>query len=176
MKVRVPVEVDITYVNKTWFSIRNKKSHSKNYVLGLYQRAIANVRGISIIRALPDNKPETIIKFMLDNAAKGCIIYCQENILPKPLYEIYEVHELKESDGHSKGDLHINNVNNMWKDLKRLIKREHISVSKKHLQLYCSEVSWRINHAHLSPSERFGALISSCAIKSGKTSYKNLVK
>lgn len=178
MKVRVPIEVDITYTNKTWFSLKKKISNEKHYVIGFYQRGIkGQVNGIAIIKALPDNKSETIEKVVLENISKGCMLYAHENILPASLKNVYEISELKVSEGQfTNGDIHINNVNNMWRDLKRLIKREHIHVSKKHLQLYCSEVAWRINHSHLNTQGRFEALMSNLSVKPEKRSYQDFTK
>jgi hypothetical protein len=161
INVRVPIEVDITYTNKTWFSLKAKVNpRIKHYVIGFYQRGIKNVRGVAIIKAMPNNKPDTIERFMFETIEQGATLYCQENILPTSLKDYYDIHELKDSDGHAKGQLHINNVNNMWKDLRRLIKQEHISVSQKHLQLYCGEVAWRINTNHMTGEERFNDLLS----------------
>lgn len=170
--IRVPVEVDITYVNKTWFSLKYKKD-VKHYIIGLFQRGVANVNPITIIKAIPDNEIETIVDAVLTNAREGCILYSEAGILPEQLKTLYEVHEMKNE--RVTGDIHINNVRNMWKDLKRVIKDCHVQVSQKHLQSYCNEVSWRINHRHLSPSDKFHLLIQN-SVTIGKRTYKDIVK
>lgn len=169
---KVPIEVDITYTNQSWSTGHKRKDTSKHYVIGFYQR---DKTGTAIIKTIPDNNPETIIKAIYENVAKGSIIYSEENLLPEDLVDDYDIYELMPSDGHANGDLHINNVKNMWKDLKRCIKREHVQVSKKHLQSYCNEVAWRINHRHLSPSEKFNALFGAMA-RAGKCTFQDLVK
>jgi len=169
--VKSPIEVDITFVNKTWYSTRNFKK-PEVYVLGLFQRS-----GKAIIRVLKDNSRETIELAMTEFVAEGSIIYCEENVLPIELKTRYDIHELKVSEKElAKGDIHISNVRNMWRDLKRQIKSVHVHVSKKHLQLYCDEVAWRINYKDLSPREKFDMLLSNCVVKDRKTSYKNLIK
>lgn len=174
--VRIPIEVDITYVNKTWFSLKKKSSNAKHYVIGIFQRGVANVPGKAIIRVLQDNTPEAITESILLLAEKGCMLYAEENILPTAIKELYTVSELKTSEGERvSGEVHVNNVKNMWKDLKRQLKRTHVWVSKKHLQLYCDEVAWRISHKHLSPIEKFDLLITMSA-QSDHTTYKKLIE
>lgn len=169
--IRVPIEVDITYVNKTWYSYHTKKDE-KHYVIGIYQR-----QGQAIIKALPDNKPETIHAIMLECVEKGCMVYVEEGLLPESLKPFYEITELKTSKGqYVNGDIHVNHVKNMWKDLKRVIKRTHIHVSQKHLQLYCHEVTWRVNTRDLSAMEKFNLALSNCAIPRGKTTFKQLTE
>lgn len=167
--IKTSVEVDVTYVNKTWFSLRpNKGGNVKHYVIGFFQRE----PGKAIIKALPDNKPETITQAVFESVAKGAILYSQENILPSSLNEFYEMRVFEEGK-HINGDIHVNNVNNMWRDLKRQLKRVHVQVSQKHLQGYCNEVAWRINNRHLTPMEKFNLLLSNCEVR---CSYKNLIK
>lgn len=171
--IRVPIEIDVTYVNKHWPSKRAQPKE-KHYVLGMFQRGFGEAKSIAIIKALEDNKAFTIADCISENIAGGATLYVEENILPSFLQEFYDIHELKESDGHSKGDLHVNNVKNMWRDLKRQIKREHVSVSKEHLQGYCDEVSWRLNNNHLSSMEKFDLLIKAASNK--RVTYKDLIK
>ena len=173
VKIKVPIEVDVTQVNKTWFTGKKKLDNTKHYVIGFFQR---EAKSGARIMSLVNNKPETIKNMILEVVGTGAMIYCEENILPIELNEVYEIHELKPEDGHVRGDVHINNVKNMWRDLKRVIKRTHIQVSQKHIQLYCNEVAWRINHLHLTPHEKFDLLLSNCAVKDGKGTYKNLIK
>lgn len=168
--VRVPIEIDITCVNKTWFSLKTKKNVSY-YVIGLYQR-----HGQAIVEPLEDNNPETIAEAIFKYAEKGSIVYAEEKLLPASVREFYEIYELKDGE-RSNGDIHVNNVKSIWKSLKRVIKQTHIHVSKKHLSLYCGEVVWRVNNRHLSPSDKFNLVLASAAVGIGKKStYKNLIK
>lgn len=173
--IKVPIEVDITYVNKTWFSLKKKyKADVRHYVIGIYQRGIGDVPGVAIINTLSDNSFEVIEAAVLESIGTGAILYCEKNILPITLKESYEIVELQDGK-HSNGDVHVNNVKNMWKDLKRTIKQTHVQVSQKHLHLYCGEVAWRANHRHLSPSDKFHLILNQAAMV-GKRPYKNLIK
>lgn len=170
--IRVPIEVDVTYVNKSWFSLKKKIDRSNHYVIGFYQRG---PKPIAIIKAIADNDPETITDAILKNAQPGAMLYSEAGILPEAVKSLYEVSEMENE--RVTGDVHVNNVRNMWKDLKRTIKGTHVTVSQKHLQLYCDEVAWRINHRDLSASEKFNLLLSNSFIGIGKKgSYKNLIK
>lgn len=154
MAIKVaPIEVDVTQVNKTWFANRNI-GKLKHYVVGIFQR-----EGKAIIVAIPDNEPKTVADVILKHIGKGCTIYCESDIIPQSIRQYYEIHEL--GDGaRSNGDVHINNVNNMWKDLKRHLKRTYIQVSQKYIQIYCDEVAWAINNRHLSPKDKFKKKLS----------------
>ncbi len=169
--IKVPIEVDITCVNKTWFTLKksNKKVEPQN-VIGIFQR-----EGSAIIHALKDSRAETITEAVLQFVAKGCTLYVEHNVIPIDLAEFYTIVELKDGR-HANGDVHVNNVKNLWKDLKRTIRQTHLHVSNKHLQLYCDEVMWRANHRHLSPSEQFEAILSNITIPREKAKYKNLIK
>jgi len=170
VSVRMPIEVDVTYVNKTWFSPK-KPSNIRQYVIGFYQRG-----GMAIITSIPNNDPETIKNTVCSRVEKGAMLYAQEGILPASLNELYEVHNFQPTDGRSvNGDIHINNVNNMWKDLKRQLKRTFIQVSSKHLQSYCDEVVWHINTRDLTPEQKFELLMSNC-VRTEKRTYQDLIK
>ena len=169
--IKVPIEVDITFVNKHWVSKR-KQNNEKHYVIAFFQRG---GNGRAKICALDDNNPETIFRAIDDNVKQGCTLYVEEGLLPDSVKNIFNVQELKEADGHSNGDLHVNNIKSLWRDLKRQIKREHVYVSKEHLQGYCNEVAWRRNHNHLSSAEKFSLLIGNIH-STPKLTYKKLIK
>lgn len=172
VQVRMPIEVDITYANYKWCS--NIKRTDRHFVIGFLQR-----NGDAIIKTMPDGDTETIIDVMLSNIEKGAIVYCEDGILPPELNDVYEITRVLMPEGKRVvGDIHINNVRGLWRDLKRTIKRTHISVSQKHLQLYCDEVAWRYNTRNLSPMDKFNQLlVAACNVKVGKKrTFKDFVK
>lgn len=173
--IKAPIEIDVTCVNKTWFTLKKKKDPTLHYVLGIFHR---HEQGKAIIKVLDDNTPEAIYEAIFSCLQIGCTLYVEENILPGTLKDFYEIKELKSSEGERvNGDNHINNVKNMWRDLKRQLKRVHVQVSKKHLQGYCNEVAWRINHRHLSDREKFDLLLSASLVGVEKhRTQKDIVK
>lgn len=171
-KVKIPIEVGVAHVNEAWWYVKLKRKVVKDmYVIGFYMRSTPCQASIVV---LDDKSPETIHNAIVENLSNGSLLYAEEWILPQTLSENYEILEIPKSAkvGSSK-EHHINHVNSMWRDLKRTIKDEHIQVSKKHLQLYCDEISWRVNHAHLSPFDRFELLIKKSA-QVGHLKYKDL--
>lgn len=177
ISVRVPIEVDVTYINKTWGSFKKKQSSNvRHYVIGFYRRSIANMPCHAIIKSIPNNFQETVSKAVIETIGKGATLYAHEKILPISLSKFYDIHDLKVSENEFiRGDIHINNVNNLWKSLRRLIKQEHVQVSQKHLQLYCNEVAWRTNNNHLTPAQRFEKMIGLSGI-AGHQTYQDLIK
>lgn len=172
VEVRVPIEIDVTYVNKAWFTMK-KPVRINHYVIGFCQRGIGNVPPRVVIKVLEDNSPKEIKRICLKYVQESAFVYCEENVLPQIVKELFDVHEFKINDVNK--EVHVSNVKNAWKDLKRNLKTVHISVSKKYLQAYCDEVSWKINNAHLSHEERFNLLIKG-AIENGKTTQQDFVK
>lgn len=169
--VTLPIEVDITYVNKTWFSAKNiDKTIKKQYVIGFYRRAGFGYPCQVIIDVLPDNEPKTIIDAVMNKIQLGSTLYAEENILPAELKEAYQLQELK-PPSFAAGEVHLSNIKNAWRDLKRNIKMVHVSVSNKYLNLYCDEVAWKINNSHFTHEDRFNKLINLSAMTT-HTTYK----
>src|SRR5690348_13463252 len=99
INVRVPIEVDVTYVNKTWFTMKKKANpRIKHFVIGFYRRPIANVTCVAIVKVIPDNLPETIESAVKETVIPGATLYAHEGILPKALNGLYDIQELKVSE------------------------------------------------------------------------------
>ncbi|GGB12200.1 IS1595 family transposase [Puia dinghuensis] len=67
---------------------------------------------------------------------------------------------------------HINGLENYWSILKRGIYGIYHQVSRKHLQRYCDEFSFRFNSRKIGESERFGLTL--CRLE-GHMPYKTLI-
>ncbi len=169
-----PIELGIAHVNEAWWSTKLKRKVVEDmYVIGFYQRSKPCK---CLIVVLDDKSESSIEKSVVEHISEGNLIYCESGVLPKSISDIYTIVEVGRGEKTTETkDQHINHVNSMWRDLKRNIKDEHIQVSKKHLQLYCDEVAWRINNAHLSAFEKFDMLIKSAA-QVGPRKYKDLTK
>ncbi len=64
-----------------------------------------------------------------------------------------------------------NKIENYWSVLKRTINGTYIKVSRKHIQRYCNEISFRFNTKELTVQERFDAALSNCE---GRLNYEQL--
>ena len=71
----------------------------------------------------------------------------------------YDRHSVDHSRGeYVRGDIHVNNVETFWSNVKRSIKGTHKAVSPKHLDGYINAFVWHYNNRH-SDSERFASLL-----------------
>ena len=57
------------------------------------------------------------------------------------------------------GDVHTNSIEGLWAIVKRQINGTHHWVSKKHLQAYLNEVTWRHNRRDQEEGERVNNLL-----------------
>lgn len=168
---KVPIEVDITYVNKTWISNKRVKmlDSEKHYVIGIYQRG-----GEAVITALKDNEPETIHKAIISNVSAGAELFAEQGLLPESLDDLYDIFEYPKGK-HADGEVHANTVKSLWRDLKRDIKRTHVHVSQQYLNAYCASIAWNFNNKHLSHWERFEKLLA-LSVRTEHRTQENLIK
>jgi transposase-like protein len=66
-----------------------------------------------------------------------------------------------------------NGIENYWSVLKRGIYGIYHSVSRKHLQRYCDEFSFRYNSKHITDDERFENSVKN---SQGRLKYKHLIR
>lgn len=73
---------------------------------------------------------------------------------------------------YRKGDAHTNSIESVWALLKRQIIGIHHHISRKHLDRYVGEMTWRLNHRSMTAEERVNALFSAVE---GRLTYKALI-
>lgn len=71
------------------------------------------------------------------------------------------------------GDIHTNNIEGFWNITKDAVCGTYNHVSRKYLQRYCDEVSFRFNNRKVSKGESFCDLFANC--KGTRITYKQLV-
>lgn len=69
--------------------------------------------------------------------------------------------------------IHTNSIEGFWSHLKRGINGIYIWASKKHIDKYLLEFSYRYNKRHLDDFARFGNFFQNCERKN--LSYKQLI-
>ena len=90
----------------------------------------------------------------------------------KSLKSEYDHVSVSHSDGeYVRGDIHTNSIESVWALFKRQLIGTHHWVSKKHLQKYVDEMSWRFNRRSYEEGERVNALLANVT---GRLTYKEL--
>lgn len=146
------VEVDETYhggknINrhsskKIKFS-QGRSSEDKQPVLGMVQRD-GELRAIVI----QDTKSSTVMPVLRQHINLGITVMTDEYRTYKSLPRHGYKHKIvnHSAGNYVSGDAHTNKIENFWGQLKRSINGTYHCVSKKHLQAYVDEFSWRYNH------------------------------
>ena len=137
------VELDETYVGGKAKGKRGRGAAKKTPVFGAVERGgriktkvVLNVRKITL---------NPIIEQMV---TKDAVIVTDES---NSYNDVKKSGHLHESINHSKGqyvdgDVHTNTIEGFWGQFKRSVHGTYHSVSRKHLQLYLDEFSFRYSH------------------------------
>lgn len=140
-----------------------KKSQGRSFkdktpVFGLMQEG-----GFVRCFVVSDTKAASIQPLVLSNVKQGSTVYTDEWWAYKGLSKYYDHHVIDHGRGQYKnGDATTNAIEGFWSHLKRSIIGIYHYVSKKHLQKYCHEFSFRYNYRDLSIFEKFRLSIRRC--------------
>ncbi len=171
------VEADETYIGgKEGNRHANKKKGNygrgesgKAVVLGAVERG-----GKVVARHVPNAKSEHIHPFIKENVKEGSILFTDEWYAYNGLNEAFThdtiKHMLKE---YVRGEVHTNSIENFWSVLKRGIYGTYHQVSKKHIQKYLDEFSFKYSTRENTEQERFDKALSLCE---GKLKYPQLIQ
>ncbi len=138
------LSVDETYIGGKNQGKRGRGSENKTIVLGIVERK-GRARGIVI----PDVKARTLIPEIETNVQKDATVYTDD----LPSYNKLENAGFNHKTvAHSQKvyvagkDIHTNNVEGFWSQLKRSIDGTYHHVTAEHLQEYVDEYSFRYSH------------------------------
>jgi transposase len=148
------VEIDETYIggkDKRADGFKNKQA-----VLGMVERG-GNIKATTI----DGRQTHIILGEVKKNIDRKADVMSDEANVYKKLPRIgYESHRVKHGKKHwVLGNVHTNTIEGFWGQLKTSIRGTYHSVSKKHLQAYIDEFSFRYNHRK-SESPVFHLLIA----------------
>lgn len=139
------VEIDETYVGgrgKSRGLVWHGNEKEKQIVMGMVQRG-----GKAYAKHIPNTGKWTLLKQIKEHIDSKARVISDElggyTHLPKFGYN-HDV--IKHQDTYVVGDIYIQNVENLWSHLKRGIYGVYRVVSKKYLQAYVDEYTWRYNH------------------------------
>lgn len=151
-KLKNIVEIDETYVGgKESNKHKDKKTpdnqgrslKTKSAILGAVQR-----EGNIVAKVVTNTQSSTIKPFVRENICITAQIKTDEYVVYKSVPNMGYSHETVD---HGKGEyvngnVHTNNLEGFWSQLKRSINGTYHFVSPKYLQIYVNEFAYRYNH------------------------------
>ncbi|MBA7518335.1 IS1595 family transposase ISSpo3 [subsurface metagenome] len=171
------VEVDETYVggkNKNRHSDKKVKESQgrslkdKTPILGMIER-----EGKLITKKVDDVTSLTLTREIINNVKRTAKIYSDEWLGYKGLQKIYDHSIIKHNLGeYVKNSVHTNTIEGFWSLLKRGIIGIYHFTSKKHLQKYINEFTFRYNARHLTTASRFNLMMVNTE---HRLTYKELI-
>lgn len=162
------VEIDETYygakeinkhLSKRVKGTQGRSSKTKTPIIGAVER-----QGDIVAKVVNDTSKGTITPFVQKHVKFSAEVKTDEymgyNALRRLGYKHDSViHGLKE---YVKGNIHTNNIENFWSQLKRSVNGTYHSVSPKYLQTYVNEFAYRYNRRN-QEHPIFDGLISKAA-------------
>lgn len=139
------VEVDETYIGGKKQGKRGRGSENKSVVLGIVER-----KGRARAIVVPDVKAKTLVPAIEANIIKDSTVYTDDLMSYDKLAGLGFDHK---TVAHSQkiyvtgDDIHTNNVEGFWSQLKRSIDGTYHHVTAKHLQEYADEYAFRYSHS-----------------------------
>jgi transposase-like protein len=162
------VEVDETYLGGK--HVRKDGFRKKHAVMGMTERG-GKIRAFSI----PHRGTEVLLPTISKNVSKKAFIMSDEASVYRKLPKIgYQWGAVKHGKKHwAHGNINTNSIESFWALFKRGYHGTYHSMSKKHMQRYVDEFSYRFNLRGNDLETLFNAVTLSIA-GSGKLSYKKL--
>lgn len=125
---------------------------NKTIVVGMAERD-----GLIQTEVVPDTTLATLRDVVTENVERGSIVSTDEyrsySLLEKAGYEHGKVnHSAKEyarRDADTGINHHVNTVESFWSLFQRSVASTHIHISKKYMQRYLDEFTFRSNHRHM---------------------------
>lgn len=158
------VEIDETFVggknknrhkNKKVKNCQGRSYKDKTPVFGILQRG-GNVRTIVV----PNTKSKTLNPIIKGCIKPGSTLYTDEWNYGD-IDTLYNHRNVNHSANfYANGDLHTNSIEGFWSIAKKAVNGTYHYVSKKHMQGYFDEFSYRYNTRNISSCERFHLFLS----------------
>lgn len=131
------------------------RSDNKTPVAGVVQRG-----GELRLKVVPDTSGKSLQPFLISNVAFGAHLNTDEWLGYSRLGGIYKHQSINhKEEEYVRGDVHTQNIEGCWSQLKRSIYGIYHSVSAKHLQFYIDESAFRYNTRKCSENGRFDIML-----------------
>lgn len=137
------VEVDEMYVHPDPQKRSTAKSHNSQVVFGMVERG-----GRAKVKHVKSSGVRVLTPTIKDNVKPGTLVYSDE----WKAYKKLDLHGYPHASiNHSKsryvdGNVHTQNVENLWSNMKRGIKGVYRHVDPRYLQAYIDEYAFRYSH------------------------------
>jgi transposase-like protein len=139
------IEIDETYIGGRKRGGKGGRSWTENKtpVLGILQR-----EGVVSARTIKNVKSKTILPIIREKVLSFSMIYTDEFVSYNKLKEHHYIHHkvnhaIKE---WARDGIHTNTIEGFWSTLKRGLSGVYHCVSRKYLQTYIDEYTFRYNH------------------------------
>jgi transposase len=156
------VEMDEAYVGGFHPGLPGRKQPKKTIVFGIKERG-----GRIVAEPIPDIKSATLNERVRKHVKRGTVVSTDElpayNLLSREGYRHGRVNhasgEWTRYDRRAHAWHHTNNVESFWNLFKNSIRSTHIHVSRKYMDRYLKEFTFRANHREMT-NAMFDLLIS----------------
>lgn len=167
-KLMGTVEVDETYLGG--YHPRKHGFSKKSAILGMTERG-GRMRAMPV----PDRQTHTILKALTNHVDKRAYLMTDDAGVYRKVVRIgYKHDSVKHSrKQYVKGNIHTNSIESFWALFKRNYHGTYHQMSKKHLQRYIDEITFRFNNREVDMQDMFNEVTKLIA-KRGKMSYKTL--
>jgi len=128
--------------DEAWFGRKN----NQDIVMGMVERDKRKIRLITI----PNVKEETLCPHIRENIVEGSKFFTDSRIT----YSITGIRYHHQTTNHSKGEfareggVHSNTIEQIWGDIKGVIRTIHHGISKKYRELYLAQYSFAYQFKH----------------------------
>ena len=140
-----PVEMDETLLGGKKRGGKRGWGADKPCVFGMVERG-----GNIYTKVVLNREANTLLPIIVDHTSEDTTAYTDDFKVYKKLMEecLFDDHGVVEhtKKQHVNGEAHTQTIDGHWSLLKRSIKGTHVSVSRKYLQKYLDEFSFRRNH------------------------------
>lgn len=137
------VEIDEAYFHPNPQRRSTAKSHNSEVVLGMVQR-----KGKAKVRHVKSAGVRVVLPVVEDNIDRETQIYTDEHGSYRALSKKGYAHATinHQVNRYVRGDIHTQNVENLWSNMKRGIRGVYRHVSPQHLQAYVNEYAFRYSY------------------------------
>jgi transposase-like protein len=141
---------------------------NKSIVMGMMER-----KGSLLLRVLKSRNK--IIPAVVNNVNMDASLVTDSSGVYKGINKLFPKHEIVDhsNDEFARGKVHTNSIEGVFSHFDRMVVGVYHYISKKHLQQYCDEFTFRWNRRSMTDIEKFVTTVTKCEGK--RLKYKELV-